>query len=464
MAVNVSSISGRGLRRPRAVGILAAALVVAASSYVSTGLRSGGALPPTAADRLGDPTTIVAPNGSTGRVATISLEQIDRSIAAWSANLRAEPRDFLSATSLASLYHGRGQLTGSIDDHDRALLAARTALEAAPTYAPARALDASIRYTLHDFAGALAVAEALYAGDPTQLGALATKADAELELGRIDLARRDLQLLSAQATGPEVDIRLARLAFVTGEHAEAVRLANAARAAAKTEAAAGGITDVGFYAFAVGEYARLAGDPTAARDGYAAALALRPSDLGALLGLARIEAYDGDLDEAIDGLRKATAIAPQPETVALLGDLLAARGDNQGAAEAYETVRFIAELGSRQGAVYDRQLIRFELDHGGATTAVLDAARASVEAQPDAAGHDLLAWAFYRLGQFDEAAAELDLARAYGANEARLRFHEGATALARGTRDGRELIQGALAAGPALDPVEREEAERLASE
>ena len=463
MAITVSSISGHGLRRPRAVGILAAAFVVAAGSYLFAGPRSGGPAAP-GSDRVGDPTTIAAPAGTTGQVATISLEQIDQSIAAWSANLRREPNDFLSATNLASLYHGRGQLTGSIDDHDRALRVAGTALEVAPTYAPARALDAAIRYTLHDFAGALSVAAALYTEDPTQLGALATKADAELELGRIDDARRDLQLLATQATGPTLDIRLARLAFVTGEHKDAVRLANRSRAAAVSEAAAGGSIDIGFYAFAAGEYARLGGDATAARDGFTAALAIRATDLGAMLGLARIDAYDGETEAAIDALRTATAIVPQPESVALLGDLLTATGDDTGAAEAYETVRFIGQLGSLQGAVYDRQLIRFELDHGGATTTVLEAARVSAAGRPDAAGHDLFAWAFYRLGRFDEAATELDLARAHGADDARLRFHKGAIALARGDDAGRALVESALADGPALDPMERAEAERLIAE
>ena len=463
MAINASSFSGHGLPRLRAVGILAAAFVVVASSYLFTGIRPGAPIP--AADLQGDPTTIAAPAGATGQVAAISLEQIDRSIAVWSSNLRREPRDFLSATNLASLYHGRGQLTGSIDDHDRALRAAGTALESAPTYAPARALDAAIRYTLHDFTGALAAAEALYLDDPTQLGALATKADAELELGHVEDARRDLRLLAAGAAGPAVGIRLARLAFVTGAQEEAVRLANGARSAAIAEAAGGASIDAGFYAFAAGEYARLTGDATAAREAYAAALAIRPTDLGALLGLARIDAFDGDLPAAIDGLRTAAAIAPQPEIVSLLGDLLAATGDGAGAAESYETVRFLARLGRLQGAVYDRQLIRFELEHDGATAGVLDTARASAVARPDSTGHDLFAWALYRLGRFDEAAAEMELAKASGADDARLRFHDGAIALAR--RDlvgGRALLQDALADGPALDQLERAEAERLAAE
>lgn len=461
MASSVSTIGGHGLRRPRAVGILAAAFVVAASSYLLAAIAPGGTSAP-GSERAGDPTTIEAPAGAASQVATISLEQLDRSIAAWSSNLRREPRDFLSATNLASLYHGRGQLTGSIDDHDRALRAAETALESAPSYPPARALDAAIRYTLHDFTGALAVAEALYLDDPTQLGALATKVDAELELGRVADARRDLRLLADQAAGPAVDIRLARLAFLTGQHDEAVRFAGTARAAAMNEAANGASIDPGFYAFAAAEYARLTGDAAAAREGYTATLAIRATDLGALLGLARIDAFEGDSVAAIDGLRAATAIAPQPETVGLLGDLMAAGGDAGSAAEAYETVRFIAELGDRQGSVYDRQFLRFELDHGGATTALLGAARSSAAARPDAGGHDLVGWALYRLGRYDEAAAEIEAARASGANDARLRFHDGAIALARGdARGGRALLEGVLADGPALDPIEREEALKL---
>ena len=82
----------------------------------------------------------------------------------------------------------------------------------------------------------------------------------------------------------------------------------------------------------------------------------------------------------------------------------------------------IERLGAIQGAVYDRQLLRFELDHGGATTDVLAAAQASATARPDSTGHDTVAWALYRLGRFDEAAAEIGQARSYGADDARLRY------------------------------------------
>jgi lipopolysaccharide biosynthesis regulator YciM len=448
-------------RRPRAAGILGAAMILVAATYVAGALRVHPVTPSTA-DAPGNAGRIDASAGVAGNLATLSLDQIDRSIDAWAANLKAEPRDFYAATNLATLYHGRGQLTSNLDDHQLALDAARDALATEPTYAPARALQATIQYTLHEFDAALATADSLFREDPSQLGALATRADAELELGRIDAARSDFDRLAALASGPALEIRLARFAFVIGQAATARRHAETARAEAEATAAATGSIDAGFYEFAAGEYARLTGDADAARADYQAALAIRATDVGALVGLARIDAFDGRTKEAIAGLEAAAAIAPQPETLAILGDLRSASGDQSAASKAYDTVRFIGRLGTLQGTVYDRQLLRFELDHEGVTIAVLAAARASLDARPDATGHDLVAWALFRLGRYDEAAAEIQAARASGADDARLKFHDGAIALARHqVTAGRSLLESALASGPALDPIERAEALRL---
>lgn len=455
--MNAAARQPVGLRRPRTAGILGAALVLVAVTYM-TNSRPPAPAASSTANAPGKSSTIEAPAGVTGNLASLSVAQIDRSIDAWAANLRAEPRDFLSATNLATLYHGRGQLTSNLDDHQRALNAVADALAIDRTYGPARALQAAIRYTLHDFAGAFAGADALFREDPTQLGALAIRADAELELGRVADARGDYDRLQSNATTPAVQVRLARFAFVTGHADEARRLAENARDAA----ASSGSLDAGFYEFAAGEYARLTGDADAARAGYKTALAIRATDIGALVGLARIDAFDGRTSEAIEGLRKAADIAPQPETLALLGDLLATTGDSAGAEASFKTVRFIEQLGSIQSTVYDRQLLRFELDHNGATVDVLAAARASLAARPDSTGHDLVAWALYRLGRYDEAAAEIQAARADGADDARLRFHDGAIALTRNqVAAGRALLEQALAGGPALDPIERAEARSL---
>jgi tetratricopeptide (TPR) repeat protein len=439
-------------RRPRTLGLLAAAAAVVVGSYLVTAIQPEAVRPTSRAE----PAPAVASSAPLDAGAPIgSIAQIDRSIDAWSKNLVANPRDYLAATNLATLYHGRGRLSHDLTDHERALAAARTALGIEPLHAAARALEAGILFSLHDFTGAFAAADALVRDDPSHLGALATRFDASLELGRIDDAQADLRRL-ASAGGPAVLIREARLASVTGDAATALERARAAQ----TAAIADDVDDVGFYAYAVGEYGRLAGETGEAREAYADALTVRDDDLGALIGLARIDAFDGRLDAAVDGLRRAAAIAPQPEALGLLGDLLSSVGD-PAASEAYDTVRFIERLGDLSATAFDRQLIRFELDHDGASESVLSEARRSLAERPDWSGHDTVAWALYRLGRYDEAAESIAAARALGADDGRLRLHDGAIRLARGDARGRELLSSALALGPALDPIERAEASAL---
>ena len=153
--------------------------------------------------------------------------------------------------------------------------------------------------------------------------------------------------------------------------------------------------------------------------------------------------------------------APASAAARQAANCSAATGD-PAATEAYETVRFIEQLGDIQATTYDRQLVRFELDHDGATATVLERARASVAERPDWSGHDIVAWSLYRLGRFEEAAAEITAARSLGADDARLRFHEGAILIALGfVADGERLLTAALGLGPALDPIERAEAKDL---
>ncbi|HET9084283.1 MAG TPA: tetratricopeptide repeat protein [Candidatus Limnocylindrales bacterium] len=458
----MSLLTHAGSRRgPRAAGIALAALAVVAGTYVASGLRPIPA-PVRPAVRAAAAPAVDASAGRTpldaGSAPNVSLDQVDHSIGAWSKNLAANPHDYLAATNLAILYQGRGRLSYDLSDYQRSLDAARQALTIEPTDVEARLAEASTLVSLHDFDKARTTADEILVDVPGAPAALAVRFDALLELGRIDDARRDLAVLKSTG-GPAILIREARLACVTGDAARALQLATQARKAAVDDE----VQDLGIYDYAVGEYARLAGDALTARTGYEAALEIRPTDVGALIGLARIDAFEGTSARAIDGLRRATGIAPQPEALALLGDLLQdADPADRAATKSFDTIRFIEQLGDIQATTYDRQLLRFEVDHGGANDALLGRVRTSVEARPNAAGHDLLAWTLYRLGRPTDAAGEIVAARALGADDARLRFHEGAIRIALGDEAvGRELVESAVDMGPALDPAERQEAARL---
>ena len=345
MTSATSSIPGRrGLRRPRAIGILVAAASIVGMTYVSSVL-----LRPATAHRSAASAPAAAlgvPGAADPAAVPGSVAQLDRGIKVWAANLAAEPRDFLSATTLAALYHERGRLTGDLADHQRALEAAQTAARdrADRTGRPAaRGGD-----PLH--------APRLQRCVRGRRRALSRRPDparrARHEGGRRARARtrrrRTGGLCRAVVPLPPVPPSTSGLPAWRPSPASRPRRSawHAPPAMARwRRPPRARHADVGFYQFAAGEYARLAGDAASARQGYVAALAVRDTDLGALVGLARIDAFEGHTSDAIAGLEKAAAIAPQPETLALLGDLQAATGDAAAASRQFETVRFIERLG-----------------------------------------------------------------------------------------------------------------------
>ncbi len=439
---------------PRPLLLVVAAVAVVAGSYGWTALRHQQAPAPIAgsagAAGFDSGATLADPAAAAGIDGRLSLND---QIAFWQARVTRTPKDFLSLVQLALAEASKARLTADLGLYQQASAQIDRALTFDPRYGAGLRAQAQLRFALHDFAGAIASAQAAIGRDPADDGARAILGDASLELGRLDDAQDDYAAISAASAGPALDARLAHLALVRGHVDQAVALAQQAYA----EAAADPDTDLAFYGYQLAETARQAGNDALARTGYEAALAARPGDLGSLVGLARLDAFDGHVDAALAGLRHAAAIAPQPDTLALIGDLLGQSGDSAGAAAQYSTIRAIEQLGSTAGAVYDRQLLLFDLDHGGASEALLAHARTALAARPDATGHDLVAWALYRLGRPTEALVESRLALATGTRDARILAHAGAIELAVGDPRGRQDLQAALDLGPALDPLQRVE-------
>ena len=454
-----SSASIRPLRRMkvRPVGILLAALAIAAVTYGTTGLagRSASPAPRPAQNRA---ETFAAPGALVDHGGASDVANIDAQIRIWGPKAAADARDDISAGNLAVLYLGRGRLTGDAADYERALSAADRAVAAYPTSTGTRALKATVLQATHDFTGALSLAETILNEEPRNVDALAVSGDARLELGRLDEAAATYDQIAAIMPGPALDAREARLAWLTGDADKALRLATKARDGADLSTS----SDPSFYEAQLGEMARLTGHADLARTAFDAALAIRPSNQLALLGKARLDAFAGDDAAAIAELRTAAAIAPRPETLGLLSDLLAATGDVAGASNAADTIHVIEQLGGTSAKLFDRQILGFDLDHGGRTQAVFDRAVAAAQIRPDAAGLDVVAWAAYRLGDLETARSESASALAGGSIDARVLYHAGAIRIANGDdQGGRALVQRALDLGPALDPLDRHDAEAL---
>lgn len=436
-------------RRIRPLALLAASAALVAGTQLASLVGPGST--PTTIERLTISGPIVPP-GAPVADAPGSLAQLDHSIAAWTANLAANERDFLSAASLGLLYEARARLSGDVTDYARAEEAANRSLGIEPRQLDVQALHARILLATHDFGGALAAAEMVDRAAPGQPAVLAIIGDAELELGRLDAAAARYAEIQALVPGPAVTARLARVAFLRGSTADAVTLAEAAHAAATAAGEAG--PGLSWYAYLAGTLSMASGAPESAAAWFDRALAAWPESHLALAGRARADAALANVDDALDGYRRAIAISPQPDALTALGDLLALRGDAVAADEQYATVLAIARLQGNGGLVYNRQLALFEVDHDGDIAAALALAERELTQRKDAYGYDAYAWALLANGRATEADAAIATALATGIRDARILFHAGEIARALGDdARARALLTDALAIRGGLDPL-----------
>ena len=448
-------------RRARPLAVLAASVALVATLQIAAQLQPDAPpAPPAQAPAIEGP--VAPPQAPIGN-APGSLAQIDHSIAAWTANLEANQRDFLSARNLGLLYEARARLSGDVTDYVRADEAATRSLSIEPRQLDVQALHARILLATHDFSGALTEASSIDRSVPDQPAVLAIIGDASLELGDVDAAAAIYDRIDGLAPGPAITARLARVAFLRGDADGAAGLAAAGHAAAAADHVDG--PSLSWYAYVAGTFSLSGGDPEGAARWFDRALAAWPASYLALAGAARADAALGDMDGAIAGYQAAIAIAPLPDALAALGDLLALRGDVAAAEEQYATVLAIARIQGEGGFVYNRQLAVFLVDHDRNAAEALTLAELELDERKDAYGYDAYAWALLANGRAAEAEAAMATALATGTRDARLLFHAGEIAHALGdTARARALLEESLAIRGALDPLSATRAaESLAS-
>lgn len=355
-----------------------------------------------------------------------------RDLARLEARLDDAPDDVAALQELGGLALRQAIATGDPSGYVRA----EEAFDRAEALAPRDPLTslgrAQLALSQHRFADALVLGEAALAELPSNATALGAIVDAQVELGSYDAAAVTVQ--EALDVRPNLPA-LARASYVrqlTGD------LDGAVGAMRQAETAGGGLDafDVASVAALVGDLELARADIDAALAAYQRAERLRPGLPAAVLGGARAAAARGDLVASEAVLAELVDAVPLPEAATLLGELRALRGDDAGAAEAFEVVRTVAALQEAAGQVVDLELALFEADHGDAVRAVA-LARSAYDARPaNVFAADALAWSLLRAGDVDEAAAYAEEALRLDTADPLLRFRA-ATVLAEAGQDER---------------------------
>jgi tetratricopeptide (TPR) repeat protein len=424
---------------------------------------SDPAADPAASDELGlDEPLLDGPADAGSAVNPVDeLDQARADASFWAARFTISPGDVVAAVQLAQADLADARLTGDVTAYVRAEDAVGAALKAQPDYAPALTMRASILVSLHQFADARDLAKSILArvpDDPTALGVLG---DASLELGDLETASSSYRQLVAVSDGSAAQVRIGRLALITGDATGALVADRKAASDAIDEGLVG--TPLGFYDVTLGDALLLTGDEPGARDAYQAGLDARTDLPAALVGLARIDAFDGRLDDAIAKLDTAIAAIPLPDWLARRSDLEALRagtGDADRAAADRATIDAIAQLAGSAGYLYDRVTSLYLSDHGLDPARAVKLASDELETRKDVYGYDALAWALLNANRAAEADAPMRSALASGAADPKLWYHAGLIAVANGRpAEAKANLNRALALGPALDPLSRSRAQ-----
>lgn len=373
-------------------------------------------------NRLPPATTVSAPLVVFDTAPSSDADVRDRDIAFYSARTAADAAGATDRITLATLLLSRSRSTGSETDLARAESLAHESVTLRTTR-NTHALEvlASIRMAKHAFRAAHLAAARADSLEPGTASHLALLGEIELELG--DYAAAEAHFRAVRTTRDQftVGARLARWYELTGRSSRA-------RTILRDAITAVDLRDdlpreqVAWFHYRLGELELRVGRHAAADAAFHRGLLHNPADVRLLGGLARSALAQRHWTRAAAYGDSATMIQLDPTTLGTVSEAYAALGDS---AQAQQFARAMSVSALAGPATLHRAWGLYLLDHGTATerATVLRRARADIRERGDVYGHDLLAWALYRTGQFDAAAAEMRIARAQGTEDVLLDRH-----------------------------------------
>jgi tetratricopeptide (TPR) repeat protein len=362
------------------------------------------------------------------------------------AQLETRVRQVPDARTLDLLglaYQQRARETGDPSFYGRSETALDDALRIDRNDVTAVGGLASLALSRHRFREALALGRRAHALSPSTARTYGVIGDALVELGRYGEAFRSFDTMSRLRPSLSSYARVSYGRELLGDRQgaeQAMRLA--------VEAALNQGEPEAWTRIQLGKLYWSHGDLGAAAAQYRAALRAFPGAVGALDGLAQVEAARGHLWAAIALERRAVDAVPLPQYVAALGDLYGAAGHPALARRQYALIGAIDRLLQANGVRTDLEIALFQVDHDIRLPQALRRARAAQAERPSIDGDDVLAWALARNGHCGEALTWSKRALRLGTQDALKLFHCAEIERCLGRADARVWYRRALALNP----------------
>ena len=345
--------------------------------------------------------------------------------------LKAFPKDQRSWADLGLAYVQQARVTADPAFYPKAQGVLQRSLRLQPTgNLDADTGMAALAAARHDFSGALSWGQKGEVVDPGNANIHAITGDALVELGRYPEAFGEFQ--------KAVDLKPDLATYSRGSYALELQGdgADARRAMELALSAAASAADQAWADNQLGELAFNRGDVAGARRSYLLATRTDPTFVPPFAGLAKVEAAEGKITDAIRDYASVVQRYPLPEYVIALHDLYQVDGQASQAARELGLLRVEEQLFRSNGVDMDLEIAQYNADHGLDLADGLAAAQAEWGRRQAINVADALAWELYANGRAAEALPYANRALALGTRNALFFFHRG-------------MIEGALGQTPA---------------
>ena len=385
-------------------------------------------------------------SGSAAEVTTASVAETDSETAEALRLIEKMPESPLGYRSLAVIYMKRWRETGDATFIAKSQSAIDRGLGVAPDDQTLRKLNASLHLSAHRFAEALDLGRQLEKELPGDQFVFGVLTDANAELGNYAAAVEYAQKMVDLKPNSVSYARVASVRSLHGDHAgavEAYKLAAKTADPADYEAQAWCLSQLGSELWKNGKYAE-------ANAAFDEALQIFSGYHLALSGKGRVLASLGDLEQAAKMLIEAQKRVPNADTIVMLGDVYEKLGDTEKAAQQAALVEVVEQKLGQTGD--QTRLALFWTDRDMKLKEALEIATREYAARKDIYTADVYAWCLFKNNRINDAAKIIEQAMRLKTGDARILYHAGMIAKARGNKpEAKRFLALALKTNPVFD-------------
>lgn len=375
----------------------------------------------------------------------------DSLIELYKSKIKEDPDDYYYYTKLGASYIQKGREVGGIKPYLQAEEVLNKAVELYPDgYAAYVYLGQVSSYT-HNFRKTIEYAKKAIELKPEKSVPYGVLGDAYMELGMYEEAGRAYEVASIISPGFSSWSRIAQLRDMTGDSEGALQAMKdaiqlAARGNLPQENRAWANVMLGSLYFKRGELEKAEGY-------YEEALEIFHDYYLALGHLAKLNAVKGNYQKAAALYERALELNPKPQFYLALGEVYEKLGQPEKSEELYTKAEARYKEYAKSGIKgHSRELVLFYADNNTNLDRALELAKQDSEDTEDIYAYDTLAWAYYKVENFDKAKDAINKSLRLGTKDALLYYHAGAIYYKLGKRkEARKYFDLVLATNPHFD-------------